>query len=140
MAECIALKLHYFRIEPKAYWTGLTSLSSHISLIFRDHFAFLNSEIFFLISFSSLQLWPGYATAIAQFDGGTLLCADVSHKVMRLNSVLDLLYELYNSVDPRNFHNLAVKKLVGEIVITRYFYFLLLKIVTLYMKTRLMYT
>ena len=42
---------------------------------------------------------------------------------MRLNSVLDLLYELYNSVDPRNFHNLAVKKLVGEIVITRYFYF-----------------
>ena len=47
-----------------------------------------------------------------------LLQADVSHKVLRKATVLDFLYTLYNS-RPRNFHEEATKKLVGEIVLTR---------------------
>ena len=68
---------------------------------------------------SRLQLWPGYNTSILRYDAGTLLNLDVSHKVMRLNTVLDILYELYNKVGQGRFYNTAVKMLVGETVLTR---------------------
>ena len=44
-----------------------------------------------------MELWPGYVTAIYQFDGGLLLLLDVSHKLLRIDSALDFLYELYSS-------------------------------------------
>ncbi len=69
-----------------------------------------------------LELWPGYDTSIHKYDAGVLLNLDVSHKVMRTNNVLAILYELYSSVGERNFYNVATKKLVGEIVITRYLF------------------
>eukprot|EP00795_Rhopilema_esculentum_P015072 gene15072-6238_t len=67
-----------------------------------------------------LQLWPGYNTSILRFDAGVLLNIDVSHKVMRLDTVLDILTELYSQVGESRFHNIATKKLVGETVLTRY--------------------
>ena len=36
-------------------------------------------------------------TAIHQFDGGLLLLIDVSHKLLRMDTALDFLYELYSS-------------------------------------------
>lgn len=47
-----------------------------------------------------------------------MLCADVQHKVLRMDTVLDFLYELYEQRQ-RSFHEEATKKLVGEIVMTR---------------------
>ena len=44
---------------------------------------------------------------------------DVSHKVMRLDTVLDILTQLYSEVGENRFHNIATKKLVGETVLTR---------------------
>uniref|UniRef100_A0A8C7BWJ0 Piwi like RNA-mediated silencing 2 n=1 Tax=Neovison vison TaxID=452646 RepID=A0A8C7BWJ0_NEOVI len=38
-----------------------------------------------------LQIWPGYAASIRRTDGGLFLLADVSHKVIRNDSVLDVL-------------------------------------------------
>ena len=46
-----------------------------------------------------------------------MLCADVSHKIMRSDTVYDTLNEIYEY--SRNFHEDAVKTLVGEIVLTR---------------------
>eukprot|EP00794_Sanderia_malayensis_P014355 gene14355-15851_t len=67
-----------------------------------------------------LELWPGYETGIHTYDAGCLLNLDVSHKVMRTNTVLSILYDLYHQVGEKNFYNVATKKLVGEIVLTRY--------------------
>ena len=44
-----------------------------------------------------MELWLGYVTAIHQFDGGLLLLLDVSHKLLRMDTALDFLYELYSN-------------------------------------------
>ena len=67
-----------------------------------------------------LELWPGYTTSIMPYETEVLLSADVSHKVLRQTTVLEYLYELYNSVNQREFHSIATKKLVGQIILTRY--------------------
>ncbi|KXJ16819.1 Piwi-like protein 1 [Exaiptasia diaphana] len=67
----------------------------------------------------NLEIWPGYSTSILKHECGVLLGADVSHKVLRKETVLAFLYDLYKS-NQRNFHEIAAKKLVGEIVLTRY--------------------
>lgn len=68
-----------------------------------------------------LQLWPGYSTSILPYETDILLSADVSHKVLRTTTVLEYLYELYERMGQRgNFHMEATKKLVGQIVLTRY--------------------
>lgn len=39
-----------------------------------------------------LELWPGYETTIAKYDDNRiLLCAEISTKVMRQDTVLDFL-------------------------------------------------
>ncbi|XP_020631825.1 piwi-like protein 1 isoform X2 [Orbicella faveolata] len=67
-----------------------------------------------------LELWPGYTTSIMPYETEVLLSADVSHKVLRQTTVLEYLYELYNTVNQRDFHSTATKKLVGQIILTRY--------------------
>lgn len=39
-----------------------------------------------------LQVWPGYSTSIKHTDGGLYLVVDVSHKVLRNDSVLDVMW------------------------------------------------
>ena len=34
-----------------------------------------------------LEVWPGYITAAAEYEGGMMLMADVSHRVMRTQTV-----------------------------------------------------
>ena len=53
------------------------------------------------------------------YETEVLLSADVSHKVLRQTTVLEYLYELYGSTQG-DFHNIATKKLVGQIILTRY--------------------
>jgi len=36
-----------------------------------------------------LQLWPGYKTSIGMYDDDILLCAEISTKVMRQETLLD---------------------------------------------------
>lgn len=67
-----------------------------------------------------MQVWPGISTSILQYEQDVMLCADVQHKVLRQQTVLEFLYELYGSVDQKMFYNIAAKKLIGEIVLTRY--------------------
>lgn len=38
-----------------------------------------------------LQIWPGYAASIRRTDGGLFLLADIVHKVIRNDSVLDVM-------------------------------------------------
>ncbi|XP_039099724.1 piwi-like protein 2 isoform X2 [Hyaena hyaena] len=66
-----------------------------------------------------LQIWPGYAASIRRTDGGLFLLADVSHKVIRNDSVLDVMHAVYQQ-NKENFQDECTKLLVGNIVITRY--------------------
>jgi aubergine-like protein len=65
------------------------------------------------------EIYPGYTTAIHPFDGGVQLIADVNHKILRPNSVLNIMYEMHGRTR-QNFYELCTKKLVGEIVLTEY--------------------
>ena len=65
-----------------------------------------------------MELWPGYTTSILPYEEDIYLCADVSHKVLRTDTVLEFLYDLYQR-SHRAFHEEAQKKLIGEIVLTR---------------------
>ncbi|EHB06014.1 Piwi-like protein 2 [Heterocephalus glaber] len=66
-----------------------------------------------------LQIWPGYAASIRRTDGGLFLLVDVSHKVIRNDSVLDFMHAMYQQ-SKENFQDECSKFLVGSIVITRY--------------------
>jgi aubergine-like protein len=48
-----------------------------------------------------------------------MLCCEVSHKVLRKETVLEFLYDLKEKLDKRRFYDEATKKVVGEIVLTR---------------------
>ncbi|XP_008061739.1 piwi-like protein 2 [Carlito syrichta] len=66
-----------------------------------------------------LQIWPGYAASIRRTDGGLFLLADVSHKVIRNDSVLDIMHVIHQQ-SKEHFQDECTKLLVGSIVITRY--------------------
>jgi len=40
-----------------------------------------------------LELWPGYVTSIRQHEGEIMLCCEISHKVMREETVYDLIQQ-----------------------------------------------
>jgi len=64
-----------------------------------------------------LELWPGYETSIRQMEQDILLCVEISHKVLRTDTVLDQLKPLQRSP---SFHAMAEKALLGQVVLTRY--------------------
>jgi len=53
-----------------------------------------------------------------------MLNVDLSHKVLRTDTVLDILYDLHKQATQRGgeqaYKENAIRKLVGEIVLTRY--------------------
>uniref|UniRef100_A0A6J0V0B6 Piwi-like protein 4 isoform X1 n=1 Tax=Pogona vitticeps TaxID=103695 RepID=A0A6J0V0B6_9SAUR len=67
-----------------------------------------------------LTLWPGFAVSVGQFENKVMLCADVSHKVLRNESVLQFMTTLYENVGRERFTEVCEKELVGLIVLTRY--------------------
>jgi len=44
-----------------------------------------------------LELWPGYMTSIRQHEKELLLCVEITHKVMRKDTVYNLLRECYDT-------------------------------------------
>ncbi|KAM3939929.1 piwi-like protein 1 [Leptodactylus fuscus] len=68
----------------------------------------------------NLTVWPGFTTSILQYESNIMLCIDVSHKVLRSETVLDVMYNLHSQVGPRAFHDACSKELIGQIVLTKY--------------------
>ncbi|KAM5200114.1 piwi-like protein 3 isoform 2-T2 [Hipposideros larvatus] len=69
-----------------------------------------------------LEVWPGYVTSILQYENAMTLCADVNHKLLRMETAYDLIMRICE--DARN-KNLDVRKrvskeLVGSIVFTKF--------------------
>ncbi|XP_072372927.1 piwi-like protein 1 isoform X2 [Scyliorhinus torazame] len=67
-----------------------------------------------------IMVWPGYTTSILQYENSVMLCADVSHKILRSETVLDVMYQLYEQFGEHRFQEACSKELVGVIVLTRY--------------------
>ncbi|NXD07268.1 PIWL1 protein, partial [Nothocercus nigrocapillus] len=67
-----------------------------------------------------LMVWPGFTTSILQYEKSIMLCTDVSHKVLRSETVLDFMYNLYNQVEEQRFRDICTKELIGLIVLTKY--------------------
>ena len=65
-----------------------------------------------------LELWPGFITSILQYENNVMLCADISHKILRTDTVYDYLKEL-EYTGRGNFYEQATRALVGEIVLTK---------------------
>jgi hypothetical protein len=56
-----------------------------------------------IINCFKMELWPGYVTSIRQHEKELLLGVDLTHKVMRQDTVYDLLQECCHSrpADPK---------------------------------------
>ncbi|XP_019476543.1 piwi-like protein 1 isoform X2 [Meleagris gallopavo] len=67
-----------------------------------------------------LMVWPGFTSSILQYEESIMLCADVSHKILRSETVLDFMYSLYEQVEERRFRDACAKELIGVIVLTKY--------------------
>ncbi|XP_055511474.1 piwi-like protein 1 [Leucoraja erinacea] len=67
-----------------------------------------------------IMVWPGYTTSILQYESNVMLCADVSHKILRSDTVHDVMHELYAQFGEQRFQEACSKELVGVIVLTRY--------------------
>ena len=67
-----------------------------------------------------LEVWPGYVTSIRQHEEQILLCCEISCKVLRTDTVLDQIEEIYKRTSGgANFKPSVEKALLGAIVITR---------------------
>lgn len=67
----------------------------------------------------NLEVWPGYITSIKEEEGGLMLLLDSSHRVLRVQTVYDIMKDLYRAGRP-TFQQDCVKQMVGCTVLTRY--------------------
>lgn len=66
-----------------------------------------------------LEVWPGYVTAVDEYEDGVMLNLDVSHRLLCRTTVLEMLTNIYIS-DKENLRPLAETALFGSVVLTRY--------------------
>lgn len=66
-----------------------------------------------------LEIWPGYIASIDKFDGGLFLIFDNSNKIIRNQTVSDVIADILKHRS-KDWRNEATKALVGKTVITRY--------------------
>ncbi|XP_069825741.1 piwi-like protein 4 isoform X2 [Dendropsophus ebraccatus] len=67
-----------------------------------------------------LSLWPGFSVAVAPLEKQLTLCADVSHKVLRNETVLDSMNEMFHRIPKERFTDACEKEFLGSVVLTRY--------------------
>ncbi|XP_037807550.1 protein argonaute-3 [Lucilia sericata] len=72
-----------------------------------------------IIPQQKLEVWPGYVTAVDEYEGGLMLCCDVSHRLLCQKTVLDMLIDIHKS-NSGSFQEAAKKALLGAVIITRY--------------------
>ena len=70
------------------------------------------------VTHSRLEVWPGFVTAVDEYEGGLQLQCDVSHRVLRLETAYDVLKDLIRRKVP-DIKSEAEKHLLGAVVLTR---------------------
>jgi aubergine-like protein len=103
--------LHFYHVLLRKclFGMGLEELGRH----FYDPGSKINLEQ------QRLQLWPGYITSLRQHETDALLCVETTHKVIRLDNVLDIIRGIEKNV--RGDVTQAVQaQLKDSIVLTGY--------------------
>lgn len=72
-----------------------------------------------IIPVAKLEVWPGYVTAVDEYDEGLMLCCDVSHRLLCQKTVLEMLTEICQH-NRNNYQDIAKKYLIGSVILTRY--------------------
>ncbi len=66
-----------------------------------------------------IEIWPGMISAIHCCEEQMLLCVDVAHKLLRTDTVLDILFDLCSRHGVERLKETATQELVGMSVMTR---------------------
>lgn len=66
-----------------------------------------------------VELWPGYITSIRQHENDILVCCEVSHKVMRIETAYDLMRNAEKN-DKDDWKDSFKKEIIGATVLTDY--------------------
>ncbi|KAG5317323.1 AUB protein, partial [Pseudoatta argentina] len=66
-----------------------------------------------------LELWPGYVSSIRQHERDILMCVEISNKVMRLETLGDILNNFYRE-DHGRFRENFCNSVIGTVVLTDY--------------------
>ncbi|CAB3233985.1 unnamed protein product [Arctia plantaginis] len=82
----------------------------------RDHF---NEHAAVQIPQHKLEVWPGYVTAVDEYEGGLMLTLDSTHRVLRTQSVLSFIKETV-AAEGANWKRAIAERLVGCSVMTTY--------------------
>ncbi|XP_035779822.1 protein aubergine-like [Anopheles albimanus] len=65
-----------------------------------------------------IELWPGYITSIRQHEADVLVCCEIAHKTMRMQTCYDILRECQRH--DRNYKDAFRKAVLGCVVLTGY--------------------
>ncbi|KAJ0174712.1 hypothetical protein K1T71_009820 [Dendrolimus kikuchii] len=82
----------------------------------RQHF---NEHAAIQIPQHKLEVWPGYVTAVDEYEGGLMLTLDSTHRVLRTQTVLSLIKETVQR-EGANWKKTLTEILVGCSVMTTY--------------------
>lgn len=86
-------------------------------IINRQHYSPLHK---IAIEQHRLEVWPGWLTSIQQLDGGMKLSIDATYRVLRLQTVRDIMAEIKNRNSGGRLREQLEQELVGTIIMTRY--------------------
>ncbi|XP_068616765.1 piwi-like protein 1 isoform X2 [Brachionichthys hirsutus] len=67
-----------------------------------------------------LTIWPGYSTTILQYESAIMMSTDISHRILRNETVLDFMSNLRQQCGSQRFPDICTKELVGLSVLTKY--------------------
>lgn len=67
----------------------------------------------------NLELWPGYITSIRSHENDILVCAEIIHKIMRKETILDIAKGLMVS-DRADWQEKLKQEIIGTVVLTEY--------------------
>ncbi|XP_062547222.1 protein aubergine-like [Armigeres subalbatus] len=65
-----------------------------------------------------IELWPGYVTSIRQHEQDILVCCEIAHKTMRMQSCYDVLRDCQRH--DRNYKDAFTRSILGVVVLTGY--------------------
>ncbi|XP_045768793.1 piwi-like protein Siwi [Maniola jurtina] len=88
----------------------------NLSLMGRD---FFDSNAKIDIPEYKLQIWPGYKATINQYEDRLLMVTEIAHKVLRLDTVLQMLREYSNSKGG-DYKRIFTEDIASKIVMTDY--------------------
>ena len=79
---------------------------------------FYDPSLAHMVPQHKLEIWPGFVTAVEEYEGGLMLNLDVSHKVLRTQTAYELMRDIMKTKGA-DIQSQIRKGLLGAIVLTR---------------------